>query len=263
VDPDLFGPAVGPSPIKQQLGWADRFVVGFVGSMKPWHGVDTLLQALRLLGGVNSPVRLLLVGTGPMLPHLQEQSRQLGLADAVHMTGAVPHHAVPDLLRAMDVTVVSYAADADEYFSPVKLFEYMAMALPVVAARLGQVRDVVEQGRTGWLYTPGVASELASLIGMLANERELCRTVGAAARERVMNGYTWRHNARRVVGIAEDLIATRASVSRKTKADLPLDLAKSARAGDRGGDDAQPLPVSDRAPHPISRVSPTNSEQQR
>ncbi|PYQ94696.1 MAG: glycosyltransferase family 1 protein [Acidobacteria bacterium] len=208
VDPDVFGP-----------------VVGFVGSMKPWHGVETLLQTLQLLGGVDSPFRLLLVGSGPMFPELEEQSRRLGLAAAVHMTGAVPHHTVPDLLRAMDVTVVTYAADADEYFSPVKLFEYMAMALPVVAARVGQVCDVIDTGRTGWLYAPADAGELARLIGMLESDRDLCRTVGAAARERVMNEYTWRHNARRVVGIAEDLIGTRTPGGPTETRDLSLDAA--------------------------------------
>jgi glycosyltransferase involved in cell wall biosynthesis len=225
VDPDVFGPADEPSTIKQQLGWTDRFVVGFVGSMKPWHGVETLLQTLQLLGGVDSPFRLLLVGSGPMLPELEEQSRRLGLAGAVHMTGAVPHHTVPELLRAMDVTVVTYAADADEYFSPVKLFEYMAMALPVVAARVGQVCDVIDKGRTGWLYAPADAGELATLIGMLESDRDLCRRVGAAARECVMNEYTWRHNARRVAGIAEDVIGTRTPGGRTERRDLSLDAA--------------------------------------
>ena len=105
-----------------------------------------------------------------------------------------------------------YAPDADEYFSPVKLFEYMAMALPVIAARLGQVSEVIEPERTGWLFRPGDAFELAGLIGRVASERELCRTVGLAARERVMNEYTWRHNARRVIAVAEDVIATRRPV---------------------------------------------------
>ncbi len=104
VDPEVFGPAAGPSLIKQRLGWTDRFVVGFVGSMQPWHGVGTLLQALRLLGGAASRFRLLLVGSGPMLPDLQEQSRRLGIAGAVHMTGRsvrqrprrrLPHHRRP------------------------------------------------------------------------------------------------------------------------------------------------------------------------
>ncbi|HTG90412.1 MAG TPA: glycosyltransferase family 4 protein [Vicinamibacterales bacterium] len=213
ADPDLFGPLVEPSRIRHTLGWDDRFVIGFVGSMKPWHGVDVLLQAMRMLGGSNSPFRLLLVGSGPELDNLRARSAEMGLNDVVHMSGSIPHQQVPDYLRAMDVAVAPYAPDADEYFSPVKLFEYMAMALPVIAARLGQVSEVIEPERTGWLFRPGDAFELAGLIGRVASERELCRTVGLAARERVMNEYTWRHNARRVIAVAEDVIATRRPVA--------------------------------------------------
>jgi glycosyltransferase involved in cell wall biosynthesis len=89
----------------------------------------------------------------------------------------------------------------------------MAMALPVVAAQLGQVSEVIEPERTGWLYKPGDAFELAGLIGRLSSERERRREVGHAARERVMQEYTWRHNARRVVAIAEDAIAARRSAA--------------------------------------------------
>jgi glycosyltransferase involved in cell wall biosynthesis len=181
--------------------------------MKPWHGVDVLLQAMRMLGGSNSPFRLLLVGAGPELDNLRAQADQMGLTDVVHLSGAVPHQQVPDYLRAMDVAVAPYAPDADEYFSPVKLFEYMAMALPVIAARLGQVSEVIEPERTGWLFRPGDAFELAGLIGRVASERELRRSVGLAARQRVMNEYTWRHNARRVITVAEDVIAARRPVA--------------------------------------------------
>ncbi|RPI53958.1 MAG: glycosyltransferase WbuB, partial [Acidobacteria bacterium] len=211
ADPDLFGPVVEHSRIRQTLGWEDRFVFGFVGSMKPWHGVDILLDAMRLLGGASSPFRLLLVGAGPELENLRARAGEMGLGEVVHTTGAIPHQQVPDYLRAMDLAVAPYASDADEYFSPVKLFEYMAMAMPVVAARLGQVSEVIEPERTGWLYKPGDAFELAGLIGRLAPEREHRRAVGVAARERVMQEYTWRHNARRVVAIAEDVIAGRRS----------------------------------------------------
>jgi len=213
ADPDLFGPVVEQSHIRQSLGWGDRFVLGFVGSMKPWHGVDVLLQALRLLGGASSPFRLLLVGAGPELEKLRASAAEMGLSDAVHLSGAIPHQQVPDFLRAMDLAIAPYAPDADEYFSPVKVFEYMSMALPTIAARLGQVSEVIEPERTGWLYTPGDAFELAGLIGRLAPEHELRRAVGVAARERVMQEYTWRHNARRVIAIAEDVIATRQSAA--------------------------------------------------
>ncbi len=232
ADPDVFGPAVGLSPIRQQLGWHDQFVIGFVGSMKPWHGVETLLQMLQLLGGRDSAFRLLLVGAGPHLTDLRHQAEQLGLGDAVHMTGAVPHDAVPDLLRAMDLTVAAYAADAEAYFSPVKLFEYMAMALPVVAARVGQACEVIEEGRTGWLYTAGDANELADVIRRISADRALCRAVGAAARDCVLQQYTWRHNARRVAGIAEDLIARRVRPDRTTgTADPSAPPARRRRTG--------------------------------
>ena len=220
ADPDVFGPLVEDSRIRQSLGWDDHLVIGFVGSMKPWHGVDVLLDAMRLLGGASSPFRLLLVGAGPELENLTARTAELGLTDVVHATGAVPHQQVPDYLRAMDVAVATYASDADEYFSPVKLFEYMAMALPVIAARLGQVSEVIEPERTGWLYKPGDAFELAGLIGRLAPERELRRAVGIAARERVMQEYTWRHNARRVVAVAEDAIAARRSTRPVHESDL-------------------------------------------
>jgi glycosyltransferase involved in cell wall biosynthesis len=234
ADPDLFSPAVAPSPLRRALGWDQHFVVGFVGSMKPWHGVDVLLQALQLLGGAASPYRALLVGTGPELRNLQALVDRLELADAVYMPGAVSHDQVPDFLRATDLAVATYAADADEYFSPVKLFEYMAMGLPVVAARLGQVSQVIEPGRTGWLYPPGDAVALAETMRRVALDADLRHRVGAAARERVVSGYTWRHNARRILGLAEDLIAKRRLGTRTSE----------SRASIGSGHDGRPVPVA-------------------
>jgi glycosyltransferase involved in cell wall biosynthesis len=214
ADPNLFHPRPGRSEIRRRLGWQDRFVIGFTGSMKSWHGVSTLLEALHHLGASESPFRVLLVGAGPELPGLRRQITEHHLDDCVHLTDAVPHARMPDMLDAMDVAVATYAADADAYFSPVKLFEYMAMARPVVAARVGQVSEIIEHGHTGWLYTPGDACELAGVIRTLQNDPDMCRTVGAAARRRVLSTYTWRHNALRVLGIAEELIATSKAVAR-------------------------------------------------
>jgi glycosyltransferase involved in cell wall biosynthesis len=267
ADPDVFLPSATLSPIRQELGWGDRFVIGFVGSMKPWHGVDTLLEAMHLLGGPDGPFRLLLVGAGPQLADLEEQITRLGLTGAVHVTGAVPHEAVPSLLRAMDLSVAAFAASAAEYFSPVKLFEYMAMGLPIVAARIGQVCDVIEEGRTGWLYTPGDVSDLAAAILRAERDRGLCHAVGAAARERVMNEYTWRHNARRVVGIAEDLIGTRTPPGRTGRTGRSFDAAHLALAERCPGDGAVPAPQAVSAWSRSSETQPptgsNHSERQR
>lgn len=250
ADPHVFRPAAGRSPTRRQLAWNDRFVIGFVGSMKPWHGVDTLLNALHQLGGRNSGFRLLLVGSGPELTDLHRESQRLELGDAVHMTGAVPHDAVPGLLRAMDVAVAPYAAGAGEYFSPVKLFEYMAAARPVVAARAGQVCDVIEDGRTGCLYPAGDAVALAAVIRRLAADRDLCRSLGAAARASVLRQYTWRHNAQRVIAIAGQLLAKGQPAGRTADRKAAFDAPNGLRAGrpdrrrarDAGSRDAGQLP---------------------
>jgi glycosyltransferase involved in cell wall biosynthesis len=221
ADPDLFHPRTGPSELRQQLGWHDQFVIGFVGSMKPWHGIPTLLEALERLGAPERPFRLLLVGSGPELPALREQINRCGLHGCVHMTGDVPHDHVPDMFHAMDCAIAPSAADADGYFSPVKLFEYMAMALPIIAANVGQACKVIEHGRTGWLYSPGDPLELAGLIAALSDDEELRRKVGAAAREQVLAEYTWQHNARRVLAIVEALLVERRNQPGQSEARVP------------------------------------------
>src|SRR5262249_7477017 len=220
ADPNLFHPGREASRLRRDLGWEAQFVIGFVGSMKNWHGVPILLEVLQLLGGAQSQFRMLLVGSGPTIPALQEEIRRRHLEGAVHLTGAVPHETVAELVAAMDVAAAPYAPDADGYFSPVKLFEYMAMARPVVAARVGQVEEILEHGRTGWLYAPGNADELARIIQSLATDRPLRQRVGAAAREQALVRHTWQYNARQVVAIPERLPTSRTRRSTARGGDL-------------------------------------------
>ncbi len=206
ADADLFSPRSGERR-RRDLGWEDRFVAGFVGSMKSWHGLTTVLEAMALLGVPRSRFRLLLVGDGPELPALRRQAEALGLADGVRATGAVPYPEVPEWMATMDAALAPYAPSAEEYFSPVKLFEYMAMERPVVAAAVEQTLQVIEEGTTGWLYAPGDAAALASRLEWLAVHPREAAAAGEAARLAVMARHTWRHNARQVAQLAQLLIA--------------------------------------------------------
>jgi len=207
ADTDLFRPQEGPSAIRRRLGWEDRVVLGFVGAMKPWHGVSALVDALAALGGPDSPYRLLLVGDGPELPRIRERVRAAGLDGAVHLPGAVPHSEVPGWLGAVDIAMVPYEATAAPYFSPVKLFEYMAMALPIVSARLGQTQEILEHGRTGWLYSSADPGEPAATIRRVSQDRAAARRAGAAARELVLARHTWERNAEQVEVLARRSMA--------------------------------------------------------
>jgi glycosyltransferase involved in cell wall biosynthesis len=206
ADPELFRPRPGPSPIRRRLGWEDRVVLGFVGAMKPWHGVPRLVDALRALGGA---FRLLLVGEGPALDATRARVRELGLDDRVHFAGTVLHDEVPDWLAAADVAMVPYDPAAAQYFSPVKLFECMAMAMPIAAARAGQTEEILEQGRYGALYDPGDPGEPAATVRRLAADLPAARRVAAAAREHVLAHHTWERNAERVEQLAARALARR------------------------------------------------------
>jgi glycosyltransferase involved in cell wall biosynthesis len=206
ADPDLFRPRAEPSPLRRSLGFGDRLVLAFVGAMKPWHGVPRLVDALRDLG---DGFRLLLVGDGPELEATRARARAHGLDHAVHFTGAVPHDAVPDWLAAADVALVPYDVTAAQYFSPVKLFECMAMGMPIAAARAGQTDEILGQGRLGALYDPADPAEPAATVRRLAADLPAARRAGAAARQHVLAHHTWERNAERVEQLAARALARR------------------------------------------------------
>jgi glycosyltransferase involved in cell wall biosynthesis len=181
-------------------------VLAFVGAMKPWHGVPRLVEALPTLGPA---FRLLLVGDGPELDAARERARALGVVDAVHCAGAVPHSQVPDWLAAADIALVPYAPAAAQYFSPVKLFECMAMGMPIVAARAGQTEEILARGRYGSLYDPGLPQEPAATVRAVAADLPAARRAAAAARQQVLAHHTWERNAEHVERLAAAAIARR------------------------------------------------------
>lgn len=174
-------------------------VVGFVGSLKPWHDVDTLVAALALIPRAERP-HLLVVGDGPERGRLENAAAQARV-DAT-FTGAVAHEDVPAQLAAADVVVVPYAADERFYFSPLKLMEALAAARPVVAADVGDVGHCVRDGETGRLYAPGDATGLAAAIRALLDDPAAAKAMASAGRRHVLAEHTWEQNAAAVVRLA-------------------------------------------------------------
>ncbi len=205
VDTTRFRPEVDDAPLRCRLKPDGRFVVGFVGSFKAWHGVGFLLEAFTRLRDKDASYHLLLVGDGPMRADLEAETLRLGLQEAVTLVGNVPHEEVPQYLALMDVAVAPYPAVEDFYFSPLKLFEYMAGSRAVVASRIGQVAEVIADGLTGLLYEPGNREGLIACIGRLRADESFRRELGQNARMACsMN--TWRQNAERVVGWVEPML---------------------------------------------------------
>lgn len=198
VDTDRFRPECGGPEVRNSLGIQCKTIVGFVGTFGPWHGAPVLAEASRLVMP-NTQCHFLFVGDGDQRGQTESIVKTAGAG--ITFTGRVSHDDVPAYLDACDILVSPHvpANDGSEFFgSPTKLFEYLSMAKPVVASRLGQIAEVIRDTENGLLVEPGDANALARAIETLAQDESLRKRLGAAGRQTVVERYTWRHNAARV-----------------------------------------------------------------
>ena len=199
----LFAGCFDGHAVRQRLGLGDRPVVGYVGSFQHWHDVRGLVDAFAEVRSSDPRAALLLVGHGPGREAAEAAVAERAIAGDVVFTGHVKPADVPEHIAAMDVPVVPYRETADFYFSPLKLFESMAVGRATVAAAIGQVAEVVDAGVTGALYEPGSRIGLVDAIAWLLADRERAARIGAAGRERVLERHTMAANARHVLEIAQ------------------------------------------------------------
>ena len=202
VDTESFRPDIGGVKARQELGIKEgEILAGFVGTFGPWHGVLTLAEAITRMPD-DRPVRFLLVGAGRFRDEVERTIRTAGRKDRVIFTGHLEHERVPALLDACDILLSPHVPleDGSEFFgSPTKLFEYMAMGKAIVASRLGQIGDVLEDEESGLLIEPGNAGQLAEAILRLSGSRDLRERLGNAARRAAVERHTWKQNAQRVI----------------------------------------------------------------
>lgn len=204
VIPNGVNPTPFPTDLTATWGWPENettFTVGFVGTLKPWHGVPVLIEAFAQMQQRQRNARLLIVGDGPERAMLQDRVNELGLAEVTHFTGAVAADEIPGLLMAMDVAVAPYPPLDHFYFSPLKVYEYMAAGRAVVASRIGQLRDLIQHEQNGLLCEPGNASDLASQLVRLGADAALCDQLGAAGRKTILCGHTWDHVVERILAL--------------------------------------------------------------
>ncbi|HUS17526.1 MAG TPA: glycosyltransferase family 4 protein [Chloroflexia bacterium] len=203
--------------LRAELGLPeDALVVVFVGSFRAWHGVQSFVEAAIRLIPAHPRLYFLAVGGGPELGPVQARVAASGLPAAdrerVIFTGPQPHERVPLLLALAGIGVAPFGLAAYPplqtfgfYWSPLKVFEYMAMGLPVVTPAIPPLATIIRPGREGVLYPEGDTARLASAIAVLATDPDGRVAMGARARERVVAHYSWDAHCAQLERVLEAL----------------------------------------------------------
>jgi glycosyltransferase involved in cell wall biosynthesis len=159
--------------------------------------VELLLDAVAR-ASAHRPIHVLIVGDGPSRADFEARAAALGLERHVTVTGRVPHADIPQYLAAMDVGV---SPRATFYASPMKVPEYMACGVPVLAPRTPNLIDLVDEGVTGLLFEAEDVDSLSGQFRRIVDDDVLRVRMGKAARAAIVQGRTWQHNALRVLDL--------------------------------------------------------------
>lgn len=192
VDIHKFQPQPDPDRVRKKLGLGDYPIIVFVGKFFPWHATIDLVDSFHLVRHQIADTRLFMIGDGPTRYHTKARAQQLGINSAVNFIGNIPHAQVMDWLAVADVAVAPYPKlNRDLWFSPLKIFEYMAAGKAIVASRSGQVVELIEHDRNGLLFDPGNIEQLAQVLVELIEDPEKRKRLGANARQQAVNQHSW------------------------------------------------------------------------
>jgi glycosyltransferase involved in cell wall biosynthesis len=172
----------GGDEVRRSLGLEGKTVLGYVGSLHRRTGLEDMIRVLPFL----DKAALLVVGDGDAAEELKELAKGTGVQDKAVFVGRVPHAQVWRYYSAADVLLCPLEdSPANLAVDHMKLYEYLATGRPVIAARVGSVLEVIEDGVNGLLYTPGDLEELSDKISFLASHPEKASELGSAGRESV------------------------------------------------------------------------------
>lgn len=193
VDEEFLHRDVRPDDtFRAQLGLAGNWVLGFIGSLFAWEGLDLLIQALPQILAVRPDVRVLLVGRGPHESALRRAVAEKGLDGMVIFAGRMAHDEVFRAYGAVDTLVYPRAPiRLTDMVTPLKPLEAMALGRVFVASDVGGHRELVKNEVTGMLFKAGDSASLARTVLRVISDEQLRASLRDAGRRFVRAERTW------------------------------------------------------------------------
>ncbi len=203
IDPEQFVPGSKDQDLAKQLGLSEGdFVVGYLGSIVGYEGLDDLITAFARLSQELPNARLLIVGGGSSLDLLKQQAADAGIAERAIFTDRVAPDQVQRYYTLFDVVALPRKPyRVCELVSPLKPLEVMAMEIPIVVSSVTALQEMVEDGVTGLVFPAAQPEALADQLKKLAGSSQLRQTLGKAARQHVIEHSTWQNVAKEIARV--------------------------------------------------------------
>ncbi len=200
IDPSRFTPGATSAAERRRIGVPDGPILGFVGGLRPWHGVETLPGVLARVRERHPTTSLVIAGDGPLRSAVEQAAVVSGVEDSVVFLGPVDHADMPSVIRAFTVALAPYPdLPHDFYFSPLKVFEYLGCGVPVVTSGLGQLVELLVDGDHARFARPGDHEAVASLCSDLLADPDGAAAMGLRGAAHCHAHFTWIGNARAVL----------------------------------------------------------------
>jgi glycosyltransferase involved in cell wall biosynthesis len=214
ADLSRFAPRPKPDELVDKLGLRGCFVAGYVGTHGLAHGLETLLDAAERLSAVpqGASIRIVMLGDGARKRYLVDQAQQRGLDNVIFLE-SVPKDAAVAYLALLDVSIIHLKRDP--LFTaviPSKLFECMAMGVPVLHGVEGESADIVLAEQVGEVFEPENAQQLCEALIRLAKEPEALAAYSQRAIEAAKK-YDRAHLAHSMLCVLENVAGTDAPSS--------------------------------------------------
>jgi glycosyltransferase involved in cell wall biosynthesis len=194
--------------LKAQLGLSGAVVLGFLGSLYGYEGLDLLVSAMPRLLEERPDARLLLVGGGPEEANLRHQVAVMGLEGKVHMIGRVPHADVARYYSIVDLLVFPRKSTRlTELVTPLKPLEAMAQGRLILASNVGGHRELIDDEKTGFMFEPDSPDAIVRRVSEVLDRIDACVTVVRQGRQLVEHERNWRVSVARYERVYADAIS--------------------------------------------------------
>lgn len=207
ADMEQFNPARRSPELLSKYQLTDKVIIGFIGSFHAWHGVENMIHAIGHVFMKYSNVAFLLIGQGgAMRDKLKELAQEKQFASRIILIDYVDYAAIPEYVATMDICLALYPNLPFFYFSPMKVYEYMASGKAVIASRIGQIEDIIQNNENGLLYEPDQTDRMTAALEYLIENPARRTQIGESARKTIEQMHSWKHKAQAWSDLCERIV---------------------------------------------------------